>query len=507
MKLRIALLIIMLAGVLPAQRDGWSTQGMAGRRPATWRGPGTSTPAHEPPLPRVLRDHAAIPRHDLLPATAPLPGEQHRPAARGLPHMPETAWQDTQIVWYYQGWTGTSWEAYRRTFSTYNSAGNLTEYMEQWWEPKFEAWVNYSRDFYTYDSAGNLTEHMNQYYWERGAWVNGGLFLYTYDSAGNLTETLSQSWDDAAGAWVTYERKFYTYDSAGNLTEYMDQYWVAASGVWVNGMHYLYTYDSAGNRSEWLWQIWDAAAGDWVTGGHYLYTYDSAGNLTEHMEQYWDAASGAWVRVNSWHFLYTYDSAGNWTEWLWQYWDDTAGAWVNHWRELYTYNSAGNRTEVLWQDWDAAAGDWVNSWYYLYTYDSAGNLTETLVQRWDVWAGAWVTDAREITTETVALSAGDPALGDGFPARFSLHQNYPNPFNPSTTIPFDLPQAAEVRLAIYDLQGREVAVLVDRWMEAGRYRVVWGGRCIDGQQTPSGMYLARLVAPDYTKAVKLVMMK
>jgi hypothetical protein len=77
----------------------------------------------------------------------------------------------------------------------------------------------------------------------------------------------------------------------------------------------------------------------------------------------------------------------------------------------------------------------------------------------------------------------------GLPAVFALSQNYPNPFNPVTTIGYRVPGVGKsrVRLAVYDLLGREVATLVDGLQEAGSYRVRF-----DGTMCASGVYFARL---------------
>jgi hypothetical protein len=94
-----------------------------------------------------------------------------------------------------------------------------------------------------------------------------------------------------------------------------------------------------------------------------------------------------------------------------------------------------------------------------------------------------------------------PALAD-LPAAFELGQNYPNPFNPSTVIKFALPQAAHVTLTIYNLLGKEVAVLVDETLPAGRYEKQWEARGL-----PSGVYLYRLQAGSLMQTKKLVLMQ
>jgi hypothetical protein len=95
----------------------------------------------------------------------------------------------------------------------------------------------------------------------------------------------------------------------------------------------------------------------------------------------------------------------------------------------------------------------------------------------------------------------------GLPTEYALRQNYPNPFNPSTTIEFDLPIATEAYFVIYDLLGREVNRLVDGWMEPGYHRIVWQGEAADGGDAPSGIYIARLRTPGFTKSIKMVLLK
>ncbi len=71
---------------------------------------------------------------------------------------------------------------------------------------------------------------------------------------------------------------------------------------------------------------------------------------------------------------------------------------------------------------------------------------------------------------------------------------YPNPFNPVVTIPFVLSRSHRVELAVYDISGRRVAVLVDGTMPSGRHEASWRGVDVHGRQLPSGVYLTRLKA-------------
>lgn len=88
------------------------------------------------------------------------------------------------------------------------------------------------------------------------------------------------------------------------------------------------------------------------------------------------------------------------------------------------------------------------------------------------------------------------------PLKFSLVPPYPNPFNLTTVIRFTLPSASRVNLQVYDIAGRSVMTLVNGWREAGVHEVTF-----DGADIPSGIYLARLQAGDFTAVQKLVLLK
>lgn len=93
------------------------------------------------------------------------------------------------------------------------------------------------------------------------------------------------------------------------------------------------------------------------------------------------------------------------------------------------------------------------------------------------------------------------------PQTFSLHPNYPNPFNPATTISFDLPQAAQVRLEIFNILGRRVATLVDGEMPAGAHMVEWNSRNESGERVSSGVYFYRVIAGDDVLSKKMLLLK
>jgi uncharacterized repeat protein (TIGR01451 family) len=98
------------------------------------------------------------------------------------------------------------------------------------------------------------------------------------------------------------------------------------------------------------------------------------------------------------------------------------------------------------------------------------------------------------------VSAAQGRVLDG--SHIALGSSYPNPFNPTTTVPFSVVEASQVRLAVYDLLGREVAVLVDGTVSAGVHEVIF-----EASQLPTGVYLVRLETSGVMQTQRITLMK
>ena len=121
----------------------------------------------------------------------------------------------------------------------------------------------------------------------------------------------------------------------------------------------------------------------------------------------------------------------------------------------------------------------------------------------------WQTDFRGRAAEIWEQSSGhlDFSTVPPLPQVYSLHQNFPNPFNPSTTIRYDLPEDAFVRLTVYDIRGREVAVLANGMKAAGYQTVVWNGRDSRGIPASAGIYFLRINTPAFHATKKMMLLK
>ena len=93
------------------------------------------------------------------------------------------------------------------------------------------------------------------------------------------------------------------------------------------------------------------------------------------------------------------------------------------------------------------------------------------------------------------------------PHSIFLAQNYPNPFNSETTIEYQLPTTLNVKLSIYNVQGQEVATILDEKKEPGFYQVRWNGKDEIGNTLPSGVYLYHFRADVLVMTKKLILLK
>ncbi|MFH1864916.1 MAG: C25 family cysteine peptidase [Candidatus Eisenbacteria bacterium] len=96
---------------------------------------------------------------------------------------------------------------------------------------------------------------------------------------------------------------------------------------------------------------------------------------------------------------------------------------------------------------------------------------------------------------------------DGAVARYDLDQNRPNPFNPTTVVSYAVPRESRVRIAVYDLSGRIVRVLLDEMRPPGKHSVTWNGRNERGLPVGSGVYFCQMQAGSFVKSRKLIVLK
>lgn len=107
-----------------------------------------------------------------------------------------------------------------------------------------------------------------------------------------------------------------------------------------------------------------------------------------------------------------------------------------------------------------------------------------------------------IYSEKVALHITKTAGKNRY---FTLGSSYPNPFNPNTNIPYFLPERLYIKLAIYDILGREVKCIEDGEKDAGGYEAFWDGKNEYGIRVASGIYFCRLWVGNYSQTQKLIM--
>jgi Secretion system C-terminal sorting domain len=123
----------------------------------------------------------------------------------------------------------------------------------------------------------------------------------------------------------------------------------------------------------------------------------------------------------------------------------------------------------------------------------------------NVSSGTYAYRLKQIDNNGTFKYSSEAEVTINVPTCYALGQNYPNPFNPTTTISYDIPAVGSqhvMTMKVYDIVGREVAILVNETKEAGSYKVTF-----KASKLASGVYFYRLQAGNYSSVKKLVLMK
>ena len=152
-----------------------------------------------------------------------------------------------------------------------------------------------------------------------------------------------------------------------------------------------------------------------------------------------------------------------------------------------------------------------NDWLE-YRYLLPGNAGDTLNIRFrftsdevDVAEGVYIDDVSVVVTD-IPTDSGVEGTGEEVPRMF-LRQNHPNPFSPSTLINFSLLAGGEVKLAVYNIQGRLIRTLVEGSRPAGEHEVAWDGTAEYGIEVAAGVYLYRLRLGKLEETRKMILIR
>jgi len=109
---------------------------------------------------------------------------------------------------------------------------------------------------------------------------------------------------------------------------------------------------------------------------------------------------------------------------------------------------------------------------------------------------------KQVLKDGSSVYSSQVKVGQGFSEPFTLAQNFPNPFNPKTSIDVELFRDSDIKVSVYNLEGKEVAVIFEGNLSKGRHNFLF-----DGGELPSGVYICRVNTPDFTQTTKMILTK
>lgn len=393
----------------------------------------------------------------------------------------------------YEGWDGarSAWAPVSRRAPVSGDDNSVRAALQQW---DGQGWANSARESYRYDGGpdggGPATEFLFET-WSNASWADDYRFLYGYDAAGNATSRVRQGWHYGT-VWENTDRALLSYDGDGNRVEYRAQHWDRNESVWEGASRTVYRYDAGAVAGADL-QEWDGS--EWTTRTREVYAYEG-GTLTETVRQVRGRWDGAELEDES-RDLYRYDDAGNLVERVRQ--KGGGGEWSDASRDLYHYDEAGNLTEHILQSSSYDPLTETDGWGAVesreaYSYGATGDLVEHVSQR---RVGGELTNTNRRRYEYALPTAAGPSSA---PAALAL--SVQNPLLADGHIRYTTGAHAPVRLALYDLLGREVVLLAEGVRPPGSH-----GATLRVNGLAPGTYVLRLQAGDEVQARTLTVVR
>jgi hypothetical protein len=144
-------------------------------------------------------------------------------------------------------------------------------------------------------------------------------------------------------------------------------------------------------------------------------------------------------------------------------------------------------------------GDW-NPFYHT-SFDNISQFNISYFVKNAKLAVGVLADCSNLIDNTLTIDELD------FQIEQTSMKNFPNPFNSNTTISYFIPKSSKVTIIIYDLLGRKINVIADRYYEAGYGSVKWNGKDTKGNSVNAGLYICKLIADEYQHTMKMVLLK
>jgi hypothetical protein len=183
-----------------------------------------------------------------------------------------------------------------------------------------------------------------------------------------------------------------------------------------------------------------------------------------------------------------------------QYMDQGHAQWPTSFNLKHVFEEVESREDVI----DQANGE-------VYWHDRDHDLVWVKIlggidQEWDDEDYSETSDQRLYREFFFRIYGSELTVSNetdqSIPTQFRLHQNYPNPFNPTTSIQFDLPRRSDLRVRIFDINGRQIDSLFDGQKEAGFHTFTW-----DASGKSSGLYILRVETTSQAFTKKMLLIK